>query len=67
MNNNPQIESKNLTILEDQLTLEALATKKYKLAAQQCTSQDIVDLCNQAYERHKKHYDDLFNYLNSHQ
>lgn len=66
MNNQPQIESKNLDVLEDQLTLEALATKKYRMAAQQCTSQDLKDLCSQASQKHKQHYDDLLNYLNSH-
>ncbi len=66
-NNKPQIESKNLSIIDDQLSHEALAVKKYKHAAEMCTSQDIVDLCNQAAQKHRKNYDDLLNYLNTHE
>ncbi|MGE5629502.1 MAG: hypothetical protein ACM3TR_00220 [Caulobacteraceae bacterium] len=65
-NNNPQIEAKNLSIVDDQLNHEALAVKKYKQAAQMCTTQELIDICNQGAQRHKKHYDDLLNYLNSH-
>lgn len=66
-NNTPQMEAKNLSIVSDQLNMEALATKKFKQAAQTCTTQELIDLCNQAAQKHKKHYDDLLNYLNSHQ
>lgn len=67
MNNNPQIEAKNLTILEDQLNYEALAVKKYRQAAQQCTNQELATICNNAAAKHKAHFDQLLNYLNSHQ
>ncbi|MFZ5353783.1 MAG: hypothetical protein ACOZCL_13825 [Bacillota bacterium] len=66
-NNKPQIEMKNLSIIDDQLSHEALAVKKYRQAAQMCSSQDLIDLCNQAAQKHRKNYDDLLNYLNSHQ
>lgn len=66
-NNGPQIESKNLSILNDQLNQEALAVKKFKQAQQQCTTPEIVNFCGQAAQKHKKHFDDLLNYLNSHQ
>ncbi len=66
-NNKPQIESKNLSIIDDQLNHEALAVKKFKQAAQVCTSQDIIDLCNQAMQKHRTNYDNLLNYLNTHQ
>lgn len=66
MNNNPQIESKNLTILEDQLNYEALAVKKYRQAAQQCTNPELTTICNDAATKHKDHFDQLLNYLNSH-
>lgn len=64
--NSPQIEQKNLSILEDQLNYEALAVKKYRQASQLCTNPDIVNLCNEASTRHRRHFDQLLNYLNSH-
>lgn len=65
--NKPQIESKNLSVIDDQLSHEALAVKKFKQAAQMCTNQQLVDLCTQSAQKHKKHYDDLLNYLNTHE
>lgn len=64
--NNPQIESKNLTILEDQLNYEALAVKKYQQAAGQCSNPELTNICNNAATKHKTHFDQLLNYLNSH-
>lgn len=64
--NSPQIEQKNLSILEDQLNYEALAVKKYRQASQLCTNPDIVNLCNTASTRHRGHFEQLYNYLNSH-
>lgn len=64
--NSPQIEQKNLSILEDQLNYEALAVKKYRQASQFCTNPDIVNLCNEASTRHRRHFDQLLSYLNSH-
>lgn len=64
--NSPQIEQKNLSILEDQLNYEALAVKKYRQAAQLCTNPDFINMCNDASTRHKRHFDQLLSYLNSH-
>ena len=64
--NSPQIDQKNLHILEDQLNYEALAVKKYRQASQFCTNPDIVNLCNEASTRHRRHFDQLLSYLNSH-
>lgn len=64
---NPQIESKNLTILEDQLNYEAMAVKKYRQASQQCTNTELTNICNDAAAKHKAHFDQLLNYLNSHE
>ncbi len=63
---NKQIESKSLSIIEDQLNYEALAVKKYQQASQSCTNPDIVNLCNDASTRHKRHFDQLLSYLNTH-
>lgn len=64
--NQPQIEAKNLHIVEDQLNYEALATKKYKQAAEMCTNQDLVNICNQCAQKHKEHFNSLLGYLNTH-
>lgn len=61
-----QIGSKELKTLEDQMNYESLATKKFRQSAQTATSPDIKSLFEDASKRHKKHYDDLLNYLNSH-
>ncbi len=63
---NQKIEQKSLSIIEDQLNYEALAVKKYRQASQSCTNPDIVNLCNDASTRHKKHFDQILSYLNSH-
>lgn len=63
---NKQIESKSLSIIEDQLNYEALAVKKYQQASQACTNPDIVNLCNDASTRHKRQFDQLLSYLNTH-
>ncbi len=61
------IESKSLSVLEDQLNYEALAVKKYNHASQSCTNSEIINLCNDASSRHKKQFDQLLSYLNSHE
>ena len=62
----PQIESKNLTILEDQLNYEALAQKKSEVYANYFTDPSLKTMANQIAQHHKQNFDNLFNYLNSH-
>lgn len=69
MNNQtiPSLDSNDLKILEDQLNYEALMTKKFSTYAGYCTDTELKNLCQQASQKHKQHYNELLNYLNSHQ
>ncbi|MCC5912304.1 MAG: hypothetical protein JJT76_17955 [Clostridiaceae bacterium] len=69
MNNQtaPKLDSNNLKILEDQLGYEALMNKKFTTYANYCTDTELKNLCQQASQKHKQHYNELLNYLNSHQ
>lgn len=60
------IDSKNLSILEDQLNYEALCNKKLSVYADYCTDQNLKQVCQKAAAMHKQHFDSLFSYLNSH-
>lgn len=53
------ITSKELTALEDQLTIEQSAITKYKMYAQTATDTQIKDKCNCIADKHQKHYDTL--------
>lgn len=65
--NAPQLTSKNLAILSDQLGAEALLVHKYAHAAQSVSDPAIRSQLYSISEQHRKHYDTLLNYLNSHQ
>ncbi|MHB8125809.1 MAG: hypothetical protein ACYDEJ_09270 [Desulfitobacteriaceae bacterium] len=65
--NAAQLSSKNLTILNDQLGSEALLVHKYSFAAQSVNDPAIRTQLYSISEQHRKHYDTLLNYLNSHQ
>lgn len=62
-----KLDSNNLKVLEDQLNYESLIAKKFSNYASACSDTELKKLCLEAAERHKQHYDELFNYLNSHQ
>ena len=62
-----QIESKNLMILEDQATQEMTAAKKMDSYASQLSETQSRNIASQLAQRHKTHFGDLLNYLNSHQ
>lgn len=64
--NETAIQSKSLTILEDQMQHEFLACKKAEHYA--CTFEDaqLSNLASQVAACHRQRYDRLFNYLNSH-
>ncbi|MDI9477058.1 MAG: hypothetical protein ACOX0L_00965 [Natronincolaceae bacterium] len=61
-----QIDSNNLKVLEDQLNYESLMTKKFSHYANSCTDTELKNLCQQSSQKHKQHYNELLNYLNSH-
>ncbi len=60
------IDSNNLKVLEDQLNYESLMVKKFNHSANCCTDTELKGLCQQASQKHKQHFDELLNYLNSH-
>jgi len=60
------LTSKNLTILEDMMNYESLYFNKLEMYSQSCNDAQLKDICNKAAQLHKKHFDMLFNYLNSH-
>jgi len=67
--NNNQISmigSKNLTMLEDQLNYEMLCNRKFSLYASYCQDQNLKNVCQKASQMHRQHFDQLYNYLNSH-
>lgn len=64
---NPELTSKNLTILNDQLEAEALLVHKFAQAAQSVQDPAIKSQLSSISGQHRKHYDTLLNYLNSHQ
>jgi len=63
----PQIESKNLTILEDQATQEMIASKKCSEFANELTEPQSKGIAERLSNRHREHFNKLRDYLNSHQ
>lgn len=65
-NGSTAIQTKSLTILEDQLKHEFLACKKAEYYAQTFENPALKNLaCNTA-RHHQERFDRLFDYLNSH-
>lgn len=62
-----KLDASNLKVLEDQLNYESLMTKKFSNYANYCTDTELKNLCEQSSQKHKQHYNELLNYLNSHQ
>ncbi len=62
-----EITAKNLAILNDQLGAEALLVHKFAQAAQSVQDRTISTELSNISNLHRKHYDTLLNYLNSHQ
>lgn len=63
----PELTARNLAILNDQLGAEALLVHKFSQAAQSVQDQAISSQLSNISAQHRKHYDTLLNYLNSHQ
>jgi hypothetical protein len=62
-----ELTARNLAILNDQLGSEALLVHKFAQAAQSVQDQKISSELSAISNLHRKHYDTLLNYLNSHQ
>jgi len=62
----PRLDSKNLSYLEDTMSREALEFKKCKTYANQFTDQVLTDMANQMADHHAGQYSALLGYLNAH-
>ena len=62
-----QIESKNLMIIEDQASQEMIAAKKIDTFASQLTDPQAKSVANELSTHHRSHFNNLLDYLNSHQ
>lgn len=60
----PNLTSKELTAIEDQLSQEQLLIKKYRVYAQACTDPQIKAKCEEIANKHQNHYSRLLNTLN---
>ena len=58
------ITSKELSWIEDQLSLEQLMVKKYKIAENLTEDKALKNKICDGGERHQKHYNKLLSYLN---
>ncbi len=61
----PSLSANNLSILENQLTQEALMIRKIQHYSRQCQDSELKNLCSRLAERHKNHYNSLLSYLTS--
>ncbi|KXZ39955.1 hypothetical protein SAMN05661008_00822 [Alkalithermobacter thermoalcaliphilus JW-YL-7 = DSM 7308] len=64
---NKQIESNNLKVIQDQLNYECMMNKKFRQYADYCTDPSLKSLCNEAADVHKRNFNSLKSYLDSHQ
>lgn len=67
MGTKPQLEDKNLKVINDQLNYESLMNKKCNLYVQYCTDPQLKSLCTEAANTHKQNFMSLKNYLESHE
>lgn len=62
----PRMEAKNLTYLEDALNYEALACKKCEQYESMLIDPAQKNMVHQIAQHHRQHFDTLFSYLQSH-
>jgi len=65
-NSKPQIESKNLMILEDQLNHEALAAKKSETYAEYFQDAQLKQTAENIAQHHRDNFNNLLSYLETH-
>jgi len=64
--NKPELESKNLTILEDQLNHEALGNKKCDVYSNLFSDANAKNVVMQIAQHHRQRFENLLQYLESH-
>ena len=57
------LTSKELSAIEDTLSVEQNLIKKYGMYAQQSTDKCIQDKCEQIAQKHRTHYNTLMSHL----
>jgi len=57
------LTSKELTALEDQLTMEQNIISKYRMYSQTAVDSEIKDTCSCIANKHQRHYDILISQL----
>ncbi len=60
----PNLTSKELSALEDQLKAEQLLVKKYQTVAQLTSDPQIRTKCDQIAQKHQEHFNRLMTHLN---
>lgn len=60
----PELTSKELDAICDQLSAEELLVKKYQLFAQVAEDPQLKTKCEQIAAKHQNHFDRLLNQLN---
>ncbi|MCI8360098.1 MAG: spore coat protein [Clostridiales bacterium] len=58
------LTTKELSALEDLLSMEQLLIKKYKMVASMATDQEIKTKCDQIANKHQEHFNRLMSHLN---
>ncbi len=64
--NKTELDSKNLTILEDQLKHEALGNRKCDVYSNLFTDANIKNVVMQIAQHHRQRFENLLQYLESH-
>ena len=59
----PNITTKELTALEEQLQSEQVLIKKYHTMATQCSDPTLKNKCEAIAARHQQHYDKMICHL----
>ena len=62
----PQVDTRDLSILEDQMNAEAMAFRKCTIYSSYFQDPVLSGLAMAAAQHHKQHFSDLETYLNSH-
>lgn len=62
----PQIESKNLGLIQDQMYHEALAAKKLQSYATQFSDAQLKQFAQDLSQHHRAHFNSLHQYLSTH-
>ena len=63
----PEIESKNLSLLEDRLRQEALAAKKSEVYAEYFADPQLKSCAQRIAKHHRDNFSSLLGYLEMHQ